>query len=104
MKKNQEYRVIRVPEWVYQNIKTAEGLLERKGIDKIPKKVKEVSKCPHCRIDLKQTNNGKLVCERCGFTFPEIKEEDTFLKGLALGSVIGLAVVLLIMLLLGETK
>lgn len=52
MKKPELYRTIKVPQWVHENCKQAEVVLQRKGLEILPKEILEPTNCPICHSEM----------------------------------------------------
>lgn len=87
----QRFRSIKVPEWVYQNVRRAELALERPGATPLPREVLAPAACPACRgrLDRFELRYEYLTCNRCGYTQQNLATRSNFLGGMVLG--IGLA-------------
>ena len=85
----EEYKMIKVPAWVYNNLKQTRIAMERHRLN--PKKdLTALKNCPACNTEMK---NFKLkyeydVCEKCGYTQQRIDLSAT--GHIALGIIIGL--------------
>ncbi len=95
---NEQYKSIKVPQWVHENSKQASLTLYRKGIDSLPPEVLSPEYCPNCdsRMEKLELKYSYKKCPRCGYRQQDFAASSNFFKGAAIGGGIGLGVCLLI--------
>ena len=89
-----DYRSIKVPAWVYQNIQQAELSLQRKGLENLPQEVIAPTQCPVCRMGLEvfEAKYEYRHCPQCGY----MQQDFTAASNFFLGVVVGLGLALLL--------
>lgn len=103
-KETKDYKGIKVPEEIYQDLNELKEVIIEKGLSSISKDFINYTpkKCPKCDADMEsvEIKFGYRYCPNCEFKYPEIK---LGLGGsLALGTLIGLGIAGIIYLLTRE--
>lgn len=89
------YKTIKVPQWVYENAKEVELMLMRKGYENLPSKVLSPRECPICSSTLEslEEDDQYVRCERCGYTQQKF---DPKVNGIVMGTAIGMGLIYLL--------
>ena len=101
IEKTKDYRGIKVPEDVYNNLNELKEIIIQNGLNSISKDFINYvpKKCPKCEGEMEsiEVKFGYHQCPNCNFKYPEIK---LGLGGsLALGTLVGLGIASIIYLL-----
>lgn len=102
----EQYKSIKVPQWVYENLEQAKLTIARKGTESLPQEVLSPECCPICtsameKLELKYSYKK---CPHCGYMQQDFKASSNFLKGALIGGSVGLGLSLLFYYLLPKNK
>lgn len=90
-----DYRTIKVPEWLYEDIRKVVDKLRHNGLMWVPVEVLEPKCCPLCRAkpNRDETVYCLVVCPKCGYSWlPLVSAPKT-----TAGSVLGMGLNALLM-------
>lgn len=102
----EEYKSIKVPQWVHENSRQASLVLSRKGTKNLPSEVLSPEHCPICESKMKklELRYSYKRCPRCGYTQQDFKASSDFLRGASIAGSIALGLSLLIYFLSEDNK
>ena len=92
---HEDFRSIKVPKWVYDNLEEGKLRLSRKGLEALPQEILSPKKCPVCGGKMKAAESGSgkefLECAKCGYVQQKFSTDSTgaFIGGVVVG--LGLA-------------
>jgi len=97
-----EYKTIKIPEPVYNNIQTVRRELAMKGLEKLPKEFREMKICPACNSPMEgiEVQASYYHCTHCNYSQQSL---DLNAAGaFAVGAAVGLGIAALLYLLTQE--
>lgn len=101
-----EYKVVRIPDWAYENGKHLQQEVVLKGVSSIPSEISTPSLCPQCNGELNyvRLKYEYAQCPSCGYrqqTFSAGSNVAEVVAGVGLGLLIGWGIAQLIRTLNG---
>lgn len=94
-----EYGSVKIPVFAYQGVNLARQELFRRGLDSLPKEIREPDHCPNCRSKLERFEavTRFIACSNCSLQIPYFNTTSNM--SLGRGVVIGLGLLALLYLL-----
>ncbi len=101
------YKSITLPEPTYQMVVEIRKEIARKGLDSVPREIKELvetDECPRCKKKMEkiELKASYYKCPQCGFEKPEIKLDAT--GSFAVGAIAGILLTIGLMYLLKKMR
>lgn len=89
-----EYKVVRIPDWAYENGKRLQGEIIKQGLNSVPREIQEPSLCPQCGTQLEyvELKYRYSQCPNCSYRQQIIGANSNIPKivaGVGLGVLIG---------------
>lgn len=103
------YKVVRVPDWAYENGKRLQGEIVKRGLNSVPSEICEPLACPWCGTQLNsvELKYRYAQCPKCGYkqqTFQARSNMPELIAAVGLGALIGLGIAELIKALNKQKK
>jgi hypothetical protein len=84
---NPSYKTVKIPMWAYDNALVARNELLRRGLDALPAELRELSRCPLCRSNVRRVEDDELQRVECGCGYKQATMGEN-------GSTVGIGVLL----------
>lgn len=90
----EDYKTVKVPQWVYDNAIAVRGDLVRQGLDSVPAELLEPPQCPRCgsEVDYLRVEYEQLDCGSCGYKQRSMSASSNTGKGIGIGILLGLGI------------
>jgi len=91
-----EYKVVRIPDWAYENGKRLQGEIIKQGLNSLPPEIREPSICPRCGAPLEykyvELKYHYSRCPNCNYKQQIVRASSNIpevIAGVGLGVLIG---------------
>jgi hypothetical protein len=91
-----EYRSLKVPTWVYENVIAAQNDVRQRGIDVLPQDALQPKSCPRCHHEVRfvdasvEVKFARVECPHCKYTQQSVSVNGQVVAGVGLGMLLGL--------------
>jgi hypothetical protein len=99
---SEDYKSLKVPTWVYENVQQARADLVRRGIASVPPSLTAPKQCPRCHGAVTQVAATATVhfeqvqCAGCGYRQQTFAATGHLVAGMGLGVLLGLGIAALL--------